>query len=120
MSEDKIEIIEAGSLTSVNECNARQAGDFLDSYGKSEMAKTMKFLLDHYESTCANKNKVKNLGNKHAYKSSTIFDCIGPFSSRKLEFFCNGKQRKDSRRTHYAAKQILAFEDFSHFCLDDY
>ena len=35
MSEEKIEIIEAG--TSVNECIARQAGDFLESHGKSEM-----------------------------------------------------------------------------------
>ena len=61
MSEEEIEIVEAG--TSVNECVARQAGDFLESHGKSEMAMTMKFLLDHYESTYANKNKVKNLLN---------------------------------------------------------
>ena len=64
MSEEEIEIVEAG--TSVNEFVARQAGDFLDTHGKSEMAMAIKFLLQHYERTCGNKDKVFS---KHALVS---------------------------------------------------
>ena len=54
MSGDKIEVDKAEAFIPVNESILRQASEFLDSHGKSEMALMIKTLLD--EKTFWNKN----------------------------------------------------------------
>ena len=54
MLEDKIEVNKAEAFTPVNESIVRQASEFLDSHGKSEMALTIRMLLD--EKNSLNKN----------------------------------------------------------------
>ena len=54
MSEDKIEVVKADTFTTVNVRIVRQASEFLDSHGKSEMALIIRTLLD--EKTSWNKN----------------------------------------------------------------
>ena len=50
MLEDKIEVDKAEAFTPVNESIVRQASEFLDSHGKSEMALMIRTLLDENNS----------------------------------------------------------------------
>ena len=58
MLEDKIEVDKAVVFTPVNESIAKQASEFLNSHGKSEMARTIKTLIDFYENASERKSKV--------------------------------------------------------------
>ena len=58
MSEDKIEVSKAVAFIPVNERIANQASELLNSQGQSEMAKTIKTLLDFYENASEKKSKV--------------------------------------------------------------
>ena len=60
MSEDQIEINKAEAFTPVNERIAKQACEFLNSHGKSEMAKIIKTLIEFYENASEKKSKVGN------------------------------------------------------------
>ena len=51
MSQDEIEIIEAEACTTVDESFVKQARELLDREERSELAKMLKIVLDHYEKT---------------------------------------------------------------------
>ena len=61
MFEDKIEISKAEAFTPVNESIAKQASEFLDSHGKSEMALTIRMLLEAKYSCNKNHLAVRHL-----------------------------------------------------------
>ena len=61
MSEDKIEVSKAVAFIPVNERIAKQASELLNSQGQSEMAKTIKTLLDFYENASEKKSKVSDM-----------------------------------------------------------
>ena len=49
MSKDETEIIEAEACTIIDESFVKQARELLDREERSEMAKMLKIILDHYE-----------------------------------------------------------------------
>ena len=51
MTKDEMEIIEAEACTIVDESFVKQARELLDREERSEMAKMLKMILDHYEKT---------------------------------------------------------------------
>ena len=51
MSKEEMKIIEANACTIVDESIVKQVKELLDSEGRSEMAKMIKILLDHYKKT---------------------------------------------------------------------
>ena len=61
MLEDKIEVDKAEAFTSVNESIVRQASEFLDSHGKSEMALMIRTLLDENNSWKKNDFSLRHL-----------------------------------------------------------
>ena len=54
MSEDKVEVDKVKAFIPVNESIVRQASEFLDSHGKSEMALIIRTLLDEKTSCIKN------------------------------------------------------------------
>ena len=58
MWEDKIEVNKAEPFPSVDESIAKQASEFLNSHRKSEMARTIKTLLDFYKNASEKRSKV--------------------------------------------------------------
>ena len=61
MLEDKIEVHKAEAFTPVNESILRQASEFLDSHGKSEMALMIRTLLDENNSWKKNDFSLRHL-----------------------------------------------------------
>ena len=61
MLEDKIEVDKAEAFTPVNESIVRQASEFLDSHGKSEMALMIRTLLDENNSWKKNDFSLRHL-----------------------------------------------------------
>ena len=61
MLEDKIEVDKAVAFTPVNESIVRQASEFLDSHGKSEMALMIRTLLDENNSWKKNDFSLRHL-----------------------------------------------------------
>ena len=61
MLEDKIEVDKAEAFTPVNESIVRQASEFLDSHGKSQMALMIRTLLDENNSWKKNNFSLRHL-----------------------------------------------------------
>ena len=49
MPKEEIKIIEVDACTKVDEIIVKQAREFLESEGRSDMARMFKIFLDHYE-----------------------------------------------------------------------
>ena len=67
MLEDKIEVEKADAFTPVNESIVRQASEFLDSHGKSEMALMIRTLLDENNSWKKNNFLLRHLDSEVRY-----------------------------------------------------
>ena len=67
MLEDKIEVDKAEAFTPVNESIVRQASEFLDSHGKSEMALMIRTLLDENNSWKKNNFLLRHLDSEVRY-----------------------------------------------------
>ena len=72
MLEDKIEVDKAEAFTPVNESIVRQASEFLDSHGKSEMALMIRTLLDENNSWKKNNFLLRHLDSEVRYWSILI------------------------------------------------
>ena len=67
MSGNKIEVDKAVAFTPVNESIVRQASEFLDSHGKSEMALMIRTLLDENNSWKKNNFLLRHLDSEVRY-----------------------------------------------------